>query len=393
MSSNMFTKVILDYIWIDANGEFRTKTRVINSSIQSNNIRQGEHIKIDKWTFNGKLTGDGHNTTIENSEVELIPIKIYQRYNVYSTDNKVKTEYFYVLCEKVYKTQDGDICDDIISNRKKLNMLIGKNDPYVFYIGCKQEFYMYPRVSSSVDVGGGSGKVGLNNSPFYCSINNFNQMERTIMDEFVKEAIDISPSLKISGFNQVGHRQWKFQVGPSEIMDGCDDLIMARFLMSKIANKYGYNITFHPKPNIYKDSKDSKDSNYNNYYDESIPGSACHINISTHKMRIEPSGEDGTNGIHHIMSYLDFLKDYHKDMIMVSGNDNTKRLNGYDETPSLYKYSYKIGSRKVSCRIPINVKQDKYGYFEDRRPGANVDPYEYMYKHYMCYMRFVDCGM
>jgi glutamine synthetase len=34
-----------------------------------------------------------------------------------------------------------------------------------------------------------------------------------------------------------------------------------------------------------------------------------------------------------------------------------------------------VGSRATSVRIPTEVQKNGYGYFEDRRPAANADPY------------------
>jgi glutamine synthetase len=40
------------------------------------------------------------------------------------------------------------------------------------------------------------------------------------------------------------------------------------------------------------------------------------------------------------------------------------------------KFSYGVGNRAVSVRIPTSVAaNDGKGYFEDRRPGGNIDPY------------------
>ena len=35
-----------------------------------------------------------------------------------------------------------------------------------------------------------------------------------------------------------------------------------------------------------------------------------------------------------------------------------------------------IGDRGASIRIPVQTSKQGYGYLEDRRPGANADPYE-----------------
>ena len=34
-----------------------------------------------------------------------------------------------------------------------------------------------------------------------------------------------------------------------------------------------------------------------------------------------------------------------------------------------------VANRSCSVRIPRQVSEDKRGYFEDRRPAANADPY------------------
>jgi glutamine synthetase len=35
-----------------------------------------------------------------------------------------------------------------------------------------------------------------------------------------------------------------------------------------------------------------------------------------------------------------------------------------------------VGNRAASIRIPLHVDQAGKGYLEDRRPCANIDPYE-----------------
>ena len=38
-------------------------------------------------------------------------------------------------------------------------------------------------------------------------------------------------------------------------------------------------------------------------------------------------------------------------------------------------FSYGVASRKASIRIPSVVGKTGRGYYEDRRPAANIDPY------------------
>ena len=41
----------------------------------------------------------------------------------------------------------------------------------------------------------------------------------------------------------------------------------------------------------------------------------------------------------------------------------------------MHSFSYGVSSRKDSVRIPTQVSKTGKGYYEDRRPAANIDPY------------------
>lgn len=57
------------------------------------------------------------------------------------------------------------------------------------------------------------------------------------------------------------------------------------------------------------------------------------------------------------------------------GLDNARRLTGHHETSNIDEFSAGVANRGASIRIPRAVGQDKKGYFEDRRPSANCNPY------------------
>ena len=52
-----------------------------------------------------------------------------------------------------------------------------------------------------------------------------------------------------------------------------------------------------------------------------------------------------------------------------------ERLTGLHETCSIDDFRSGVADRGASIRIPRQVQQKGYGYLEDRRPGANSDPY------------------
>lgn len=57
------------------------------------------------------------------------------------------------------------------------------------------------------------------------------------------------------------------------------------------------------------------------------------------------------------------------------GLDNARRLTGFHETSNINDFSAGVANRSASIRIPRTVGQERKGYFEDRRPSANCDPF------------------
>ena len=56
--------------------------------------------------------------------------------------------------------------------------------------------------------------------------------------------------------------------------------------------------------------------------------------------------------------------------------DNKKRLTGEHETSSMNEFSYGVGNRAASVRIPTSTRSaNGKGYIEDRRPASDIDPY------------------
>lgn len=120
--------------------------------------------------------------------------------------------------------------------------------------------------------------------------------------------------------------------------------------MSRVAEDFNISVSFEPK--LFKE--------YN--------GAGCHVNYSTKSMR------EGKGGMEYITDMIRKLAAKHKEHIELYG-DNTRRLTGRHETSSMEKFTYGVGDRSASVRIPTSTAKEQKGYIEDRRPASNIDPY------------------
>lgn len=210
-----------------------------------------------------------------------------------------------------------------------------------------------------------SGRQG----PYYCS-NGFPKAQlREMMDEVLLLAREME--IGIAGFNyEVAPGQAEFQVF-GEAWEACNDLVMLRFLLVRTAEKYGLKIDFRPVV--------VRGQNINN--------SGCHMNFSTEKMRAE-------KGLDYIYAFLEYLSDNQEEypnkyeFENLYGRNVCERLTGRLETSHWMDFTWDIGTRDTSIRIPISVSQDRCGYFEDRRPGANVNPYVVSWHMFERILRF-----
>ena len=126
---------------------------------------------------------------------------------------------------------------------------------------------------------------------------------------------------------------------------------MARYIMYRVTEDFGVTVSFEPKPLL---------GDWN--------GSGCHTNFSTKAMR-----EEG--GYKVIIDAVERLGKKHAEHIAVYGSGNEKRLTGKHETASYKTFLYGVANRGASIRIPRDAEREQKGYFEDRRPAANADPY------------------
>src|SRR5262245_3468443 len=98
-------------------------------------------------------------------------------------------------------------------------------------------------------------------------------------------------------------------------------------------------------------------------------GSGLHTNFSTRATRAA-----GT-GLAALGRAVQALGARHAAHVEVYGDGLAERLTGLHETSSIDEFRDGVADRGSSVRIPRPVAAQGHGYLEDRRPGANADPY------------------
>ena len=80
-------------------------------------------------------------------------------------------------------------------------------------------------------------------------------------------------------------------------------------------------------------------------------------------------------GIELIMDAINKLSGRHSYHMERYGEYNHLRMTGAHETASYDKFTWGVANRGCSVRIPRETEANRCGYFEDRRPASNMDPY------------------
>lgn len=365
-------KVFLEYIWLDGSEpqQLRSKTKVIAKIPMT--VKD-----LSNWSFDGSSTNQAKAGKGENTDCMLKPVFMV-------TDPFRGAYHKLVLCE-VYNP-DGEtphstnhrntLREYVEKVGLEFNELITDKEDLPWF-GWEQE-YTLTRKKNRWDKGEGlplgfrepehAERVRVDGDltvrtletvdsgeprpqgDYYCGVGIDNIAGRSIADEHMIVCADIG--LEISGINaEVMLGQWEYQIGPVTSLDGSDQLWMARYILQRIAEKRKVKVSLHPKPM-------SGDWN----------GSGCHVNVSTKETRSK-------GGLEVIESFMSRLESLHNEHMKVYGLDNDERLTGDHETSTIHDFSYGYSTRDTSIRIPLQSKIDGKGYFEDRRPASNCDPY------------------
>tara|TARA_B100001167_G_scaffold182787_1_gene140850 strand:- start:505 stop:1515 length:1011 start_codon:yes stop_codon:yes gene_type:complete len=324
------TKVKAEYIWIDGHkptAKLRSKTKVFEGPVKSLD-------DISMWGFDGSSTMQAEGS---DSDCMLKP--------VYYLPDPIRGGDDILVMNEVRKP-DGSIHES--NTRARLVEIAEKHKDEDAWFGIEQEYTFFKGRSP---LGWPNGGYPAPQGPFYCGVGADEVFGRDIVEDHMD--ICLQAGIQISGINaEVMPGQWEFQVGTLGPLEVSDQLWIARWILYRIAENYGVNATLHPKP---------VKGDWN--------GAGAHANFSTKSMR-----ENG--GLKIIESACEKLGRKHEEHIAVYGAHNEERLTGLHETCALHEFRYGVSDRGASIRIPMDTANNGKGYLEDRRPSANMDPYQ-----------------
>lgn len=311
----------IEYVWLDGRNTIRSKTKIVpfKKDITVNDI--------SIWNYDGSST---YQAFTESSEVFLYPMKLYH--------NPFVPKGYFVIC----KTSDP-LCSVTVAENIFKNSAV--NMPM---FGLEQEFFIIDNATGK-PLGWPINGEPKAQGDYYCSVGAGCAFGRDYLDECMNRLLEMN--VPITGMNyEVAPGQAELQVCGYG-MDACHGMIMLRYVLARVGEKYNYSIEYDPKP---------IQGNWN--------GSGCHVNFSTLDMRNE-----GGYGL--IKECMSFLNETHVDDLKLYGKNNERRLTGKHETSSMEKFSFGVANRAASVRIPTQTVKENKGYFEDRRPASNIDPY------------------
>ena len=330
-----------EYIWIDG----ATPVRTIRSKARVLAIDPSKEVTIDmfpEWGFDGSSTNQaqGHDSDLLLQPVTFVHDPIRGEGN------------FLVLCEVLNADGTPHESNSRAQLRAVLDAGAAKEEPWA---GFEQEYTLF---EGRNPLGWPENGFPAPQGPYYCGVGSEEIFGRELVEAHGQACVEAG--LLFYGINaEVMAGQWEYQIGyrgiegeDAGILNVADHMWISRWLLHRVGEEFGIRASFQNKP-IKGDWN----------------GAGMHTNFSTRDMRDPKKGKET------IAKAVERLSKKHPEHIKLYGHDLASRLTGLHETCSIDEFRAGAADRGSSIRIPRQVDTKGYGYLEDRRPGANADPY------------------
>ncbi|XP_045161651.2 glutamine synthetase-like [Mercenaria mercenaria] len=258
-----------------------------------------------------------------------------------------------VLCEPLYADQRNK--DIAFNTRKKCKEILEKVKEQEPWFGIEQEFYITDKNDIPLDWSIHELSIDINSE---MTVGDHVGFERHFVDLHLRACI--YAGLEMYGsVREILPSEWEFQVGPLPGIQTADQLILARYILVRLAEIHNVKISF-------RNIDCARDTNARQ---------ALHLNFSTKKTR----AEDGIKSIYEIIANI---SKYPQEALfrhydLSHGEEMKWYLDSGFYVASYHKFKHTIGEKhKSSIRIPRHVANEGKGYIEERRPVSSADPYD-----------------
>lgn len=162
--------------------------------------------------------------------------------------------------------------------------------------------------------------------------------------------------IKISGVSQSpSPNVWSYKLGPCSGVDLGDQLWMSRHVLLRLAEALGVPVSFDPS-----------------LAGKGGTGMGCYIKYSTEETR-----KPGI-GLVAIQQHVGRLQATHMQHIMAYGKGSLQRVMSKASSCSqsaVSSFTCGFGNKAAMVVVPTTTMVRRSGYYVDRRPASNVDPY------------------
>jgi len=243
-------KAKLEYIWLDG----YAPTQSLRSKTQVRSNFGGTLEECPMWSFDGSSTEQAEGNA---SDCLLKPVAIFP--------DPDRSNAYLVMTEVL--NADGTPHES--NGRATID-----DDDDDFWFGFEQEYFLWD-VDTQRPPGFPVGGYPAPQGQYYCSVGAGNAFGRDCIEEHFD--ICLEAEVNIEGINaEVAAGQWEFQVFAKGAKRAGDETWVARYLLERTGEKYGYSINYHPKP----------------FGEMDWNGSGMHANFSNGPMR-----EDGDEAV------------------------------------------------------------------------------------------------
>jgi glutamine synthetase len=321
-------KYKLEYIWLDGYEpvpNLRSKTKIV----EFDSFPTVDELPL--WGFDGSSTRQAEGS---NSDCMLQPVAIFP--------DPARKNGALVMCEVLLP----DLSPHPSNARARI-----LDDPGTWF-GFEQEYFLY---KDGRPLGFPVEGYPAPQGEYYTGVGfkNVGDVARQIVEEHIDLCLEAG--IELEGINaEVAKGQWEFQIFGKGSRRAADEVWVARYLLTRLCERYGVDVNWHPKPLGVE-------------YDWN--GSGMHTNFSTEHMR-------EVGGVEYFEALMNAFDDAKTEHIAVYGPHNHLRLTGLHETAAIDQFSYGVADRGASIRVPHSFVNDGHrGYLEDRRPNSLGCPY------------------